>query len=296
MTTTTKVFVILVSLFALIFTPLAVQFAARSYNWRQLAEEATDQAETALANERNAVAVAASQVEFYEDQLRAERDKLTQAQAELADLQRQLDKVSQEKSALAASRDNYETSTQLLTKQMEVVSKRNEALNQAKEKALQHERELQTQNLQLADRVKELTAEVAVLNEQNTQRTEELASFREENKKLREQLQLGQAGGPVTSPTPGATAASPVSAAGPVSAEITNIRGPLATINAGSAAGVREGMVAVVTRNGDYICDLEITSNVTPNEAVGRVMFGDEGRRLRVGDQVQDATSWEARR
>jgi cell shape-determining protein MreC len=297
LTTTTKVFVILVCLFALIFTPLAIQFAARSYNWRQIAESARDQAESAYANERSAYGVAASEIEYYEDLLKTERESLAQVKADLAKVQRDLEKMTQAHNELAASRDNWETSARLLTAQLTVESERNKTLSDAKEKALAHERELQTQNLQLADRVKELTAEVAVFNQQNKDRVEELASFREENKKLRQQLNLGQAAGsPASTATPTAVAATPAAATGPVSGEVTNIKGPMATVNVGSASGVREGMVVVVTRGGDYICDLQVTANVTPNEAVGRIMYEEEGRRLRVGDKIQDATSFEARR
>ena len=49
MTTVTKIFVILVCLFAFIFTPMAIQFAARSYKWRDLAQQYQDSAETAHA-------------------------------------------------------------------------------------------------------------------------------------------------------------------------------------------------------------------------------------------------------
>ena len=46
MTPVTKIFVVLVCLFAFIFTPLAISFVARSDNWKQLAQSWADQAET----------------------------------------------------------------------------------------------------------------------------------------------------------------------------------------------------------------------------------------------------------
>jgi hypothetical protein len=295
LTTITKVFVILVCLFALIFTPLAIQFAARSHNWKATAESLRDQAETAYANERSAYAVAASEIEYYQDLLQAERASVEQANKRIGDLDQQLQKITQASNEYAASRDNWERSATLLTNQLTVESERNNKLTEAREEALRRERELRTQNLQLADRVKDLSAEVAILNQQNQQRVQELASFREENRKLRDSLKMGQGGQVVTTATPTALAAMPV-ASGPVSGEISNVNGPLATLNVGSASGVREGMVMVVTRSGNYICDLEVTSNVTPNEAVGRILYEEPGRRIRAGDRIQDATSFEARR
>jgi hypothetical protein len=295
-TTITKVFVILVSLFALIFTPLAIQFAARSHNWKATAESLRDQAETAYANERSAYAVAAAEIEYYRNLLQAERGSLLQAQRRTSEIEQQLQKATQTSNEYSASRDNWERSATLLTNQLAVESERNDKLTEAREEALGRERELRTQNLQLADRVKDLSAEVAVLDQQNRQRVQELASFREENRKLRESLKMGQGGQLVTSATPTALAAMPA-ASGPVAGEVVDVSGPLATLNVGSASGVREGAVMVVTRAGSgYVCDVEVTSNVTPNEAVARIMFQEPGRRIRVGDKVQDAMSFEARR
>ncbi|HOA72862.1 MAG TPA: hypothetical protein PL151_07875 [Phycisphaerae bacterium] len=295
MTTITKVFVILVCLFALIFTPLAIQFAARSYNWKATSESLRDKLETAYANERSAYAVAASEIEYYQDLLQAERNSLQEARKRISDLEQQLQNVTQERNQYAASRDNWERSATLLTNQLAVESERNDKLAQAREDALARERELRTQNLQLADRVKDLTAEVAILDQQNRQRVQELASFREENQKLRDALKMGQGGQLTGTATPTALAAMPV-AAGPVTGEVSDVSGPLATLNIGSASGLRQGMILVVTRGGNYICDLEVTSNIGPNEAVGRIMYEEPGRRIRVGDKVQDATSFETRR
>lgn len=296
MTTTTKVFVILVCLFALILTPLAVQFAAREVNWRAVALDARDQAETAYANERSAYGAAAAEASYYEDLLKAERENLASCQGRLAGLQRSLDDVTQKRNELDGSRESWARSATLLTAQMDVVSARNKELTDAKEKALARERELQTQNIQLTDRVKELSAEVAILDQQSKQRAEELASFREDNRKLRDQLKLGQAGQVTSTATPTAVGVTPAVAAGPVSGEVTEVKGTLVTLNVGSASSVREGMVMVVTRGNDYVCDLEVTGNVTANEAVGRIMYEEPGRRVRVNDKVQDSTSFEARR
>lgn len=295
MTTITKVFVILVCLFALIFTPLAIQFAARSHDWKSAAQSYYDLAETAQAHQRSALAVAAGEIAHHQDLLATERNSLANAQKRIGDLEQQLANITQERNQYAASRDNWERSATLLTNQLTVESERNNSLTQAREEALNQERLLRTQNLQLADRVKDLTAEVAILDQQNRQRVEELASFREENRKLRDSLKLGQGGQLVSTATPTALAAMPV-ASGPVTGEVVDVNGPLATLNVGSTSGLREGAVIVVTRSGNYICDLEVTSNISPNEAVGRIMYEEPGRRIRVGDKAQDATSFETRK
>ena len=295
MTTTTKVFVILVCLFALIFTPLAIQFAARTYNWRQLAEGYRDQAETADAQARSALAVGASEAAYYQDLLKAEHARTLAGEQRTAELQRAIDKLTQDRDELARSRDNWETSARLLTAEMTARSQHAQSLSEAKEKAQGRERELQAYNLQLNDRVEELSANLVVLNQQLNQRLQEITGYRDENRTMREQLKLGTSGGPVTAgPAPAARAAPPA-APSPITGEVTAVREGLVTVNVGSASGVREGLQLVVLRSNDYICDLQVTANVTPNEAVARVLM-DAGRQVRPGDQIVDAGSFEARR
>ncbi len=295
MTTTTKVFVILVCLFALIFTPLAIQFAARTYNWRQLAEGYRDQAETADAQARSALAVGASEAAYYQDLLKAEHARTLAGEQRTAELQRAIDKLTQDRDELARSRDNWETSARLLTAEMTARSQHAQSLSEAKEKAQGRERELQAYNLQLNDRVEELSANLVVLNQQLNQRLQEITGYRDENRTMREQLKLGTSGGPVTAgPAPAARAATPA-ATSPITGEVTAVREGLVTVNVGSASGVREGLQLVVLRSNDYICDLQVTANVTPNEAVARVLM-DAGRQVRPGDQIVDAGSFEARR
>jgi hypothetical protein len=72
------------------------------------------------------------------------------------------------------------------------------------------------------------------------------------------------------------------------------VQGNLATVDVGSSSGVREGMTMVVTRDGEYVCDLVITSEVSPNEAVGEVRR-EQGKRIRPDDTVMDEATFNAR-
>ena len=46
----------------------------------------------------------------------------------------------------------------------------------------------------------------------------------------------------------------------------------------------------------DYVCDLVITSEISPNEAVGEVVTGTEqSKRIRPGDLVQDEMTFNSR-
>ncbi|HSW44911.1 MAG TPA: hypothetical protein VLM89_05020, partial [Phycisphaerae bacterium] len=223
-----------------------------------------------------------------------QQDQYLDLQQQYTQLQRQMADLTLTSDQLARSRDDWETSARLLTAEMTVKTKHNQELTETKESALSRERDLQARNLQLADRVKELDAEVIVLAQQLRQKVEELAVMRQENLDFRRETGLGQAGTPLTAgPTPTAVAASPATAS-PIRGTVTRVEGSLATVDVGSASGIRPDMVVVVLRDGAYVCDLQITAQVTPTEAVGKVVV-ETDKRIRPGDKVEDAASFARR-
>ncbi|MBP7934016.1 MAG: hypothetical protein KA354_05135 [Phycisphaerae bacterium] len=291
MTTITKIFVILVCLFAFIFTPLAVSFAARSNNWRKLTEDYASALEVANAHERSALAIAASEIERYKAMWKKENDQYQALQSQYSQLVKEKGDLTLKHDDLARSRAAWETSAGLLAAEMAVKSKHNEELGKAKEDALARERELRVRNLELSDRVKELSAQQVVLTQQLNQKIQEITAYRDENKRLREGSILSAASPAAASPTP--TAQSTHAArTSPILGKVRAIRGTLATIDVGSSSGVQAGMRMVVLRNGDWVCDLEITSQVLPTEAVGEIRLQAENKQIREGDVVEDAESF----
>lgn len=294
MTTTTKIFVILVCVLTFIFTPLVIAYAAQKENWRQLANDYREELNIAYANERSIMAIAASETQRYKALLDQQRVQMADLRQQGVDLQDELAQVTRQRDQLALSEDDFAKSARLLTAQMAITTEHNEKLNTARERALAQERELRIRNLQLADAMKEANAKIVVLNQQLRQKVEELAFFRQENERLRAMTGVGMAEAPLTAaPTPAAEPVTPVTAA-PIRGTVTRVEGPLATIDVGSAAGIREGMRMVVLRDNAYVCDLEITDAVNPTEAVGRVLL-ERNRRIRPGDTVEDAASFAQR-
>jgi cell shape-determining protein MreC len=72
----------------------------------------------------------------------------------------------------------------------------------------------------------------------------------------------------------------------PVRGKILEISGNLVTISVGSADGVKEGMVFMITRGDQYVGDLKI-STVNPNQSAGRMVRTTLAPAQ--GDQVKDA-------
>jgi septal ring factor EnvC (AmiA/AmiB activator) len=298
LTTVTKIFVVLVCLFAFIFTPMAIQFAARTQDWQQMAIQNLDAAETAQANMRSALSVAASEETYYKSLLEEKENEILEMQRQKEQLNQQINNLVRERDQLSRSRDSLETATELLSGQLEVSREHNQELDQSREQALESERRLRAQNISLSNMVKKLNAQMDILQQKLREQREIAHNYRQENRQLRRQMQVGQAGEPMTTtPTPTAEAAQPTAEA-PISGTVTSVQGDLASIDVGSAAGVQPGMRMVILRgegpNARYVADLEITSDVTPNEAVGRIKLEGD-LKVRSGDQVQDVVSFNAR-
>lgn len=292
MTTITKIFVILVCLFAFIFTPLAVSFAARSNNWRKLSEEYSSELQLTYAHERSALAIAASEIERYKAMWKKENDQFQALQGQYGALNKEKADLTLKHDDLARSRAAWETSAGLLAAEMAVKSKHNEELSKAKEDALGRERELRVRNLELSDRVKELSAQQVVLTQQLNQKIQEITAYRDENKRLREGSVLNAASPVAASPTPTAQPTVAAPRTSPILGKVRAIRGTLATIDVGTSSGVQAGMRMVVLRDGDWVCDLEITSQVLPTESVGEIRLQAENKQIREGDIVEDAESF----
>lgn len=298
MTTTAKIFIILVCLFAFIFTPLAIQFAAQTSNWKQLAETWRDQSEADAAYARSVQSL------YTRDAVRAATQQ-QQDQARIAELARQIDQLNQQIAALTAERNNLlnknaelETANSLQAGTMAVLTKHHDEMTDTNKKLRERELVLQTRSAELLDQVKALTADKVVLTQQLNQRAQEVAVCREENEGLRKSQGLARRAEFVTggAPSPSARAEDVSSAPrAPIRGQVKQVQGNLATVDVGSSSGVREGMVMVVMRGNDYVGDLVITPEVQPTEAVGEVRGGEQGRRIRPGDVVVDETSFNAR-
>lgn len=296
MTPVTKIFVVLVCLFAFIFTPLTIGFVAQSYNWKALAEQYKERMETALAHERASLAAAASAVSHYQAQRESDRLEIQRLESRIAQLDQEKEQLTRDKEALSASRASWESSAQTLSAQLKVINTHNQALSDENARLTKSEQELQARNAALQDRVEELSANSVTLAQQLRQKIEELTAVRHENDELRQNLQLGKASEVLTS------AAEPsVRAGGPapkaeIRGSVTDVRANegLASIDVGSSAGVTEGMVMAVIRDSEYICDLIITDKIDPTQAVGKIA-AQGGKEIRPGDTVIDERSLMAR-
>ncbi len=293
MTTTTKIFVILVCLFAFIFTPMAIQFAGRSRDWRHLYLGLLDGAETAQANAQSMKAIAQAETQHYQAQRDRAQDQSRKLELSITGLQEERDGLIRGKAEIVRERDGLQTSTRRQSATVRILTQQNEGLIGAKERLTKSESELRTTNIGLVDRVDDLTVTIAIIREQLDKREQQMAAARQENQKLRQELGLGSSGEfEAVTPTPSVKGTTPV-AASPIRGQVTEVRGDLVTVNVGTRSGVLKDMVLVVLRNNNYIGDIHITSQIVDNEAVGQIALG--GQQVKRGDIVMDEPTFSGR-
>ena len=294
MTTTTKIFVILVCLFAFIFTPMAIQFAAFSNDWRTLAMDYRDKAELYAAAQRNAYATMVSQNALFKSQRDDAYNLLEKAQRQLADLEKERDGDVRKIAKLERSEHSLQAATERLSAEMAIINTLNQELLDGKDELTRSEQEMRSRSHQLSDRVKELSTEIVVLKQQLYQ-AQEVAEFHsKENEQLRKSRQLPPRGDLLTG---GLEAqAKPETPAGwvEIRGTVVEVDGNRATISVGSTSGLKPDMTMVVVRNSEYICDLVVTNEITPTEAVAMIQLTG-GKRIRRDDTIIDEHSFNSR-
>lgn len=304
MTTTTKIFVILVCLFAFIFTPMAIQFAGGMHDWRETALRYQELLETAEAQRQATMAVSKSQIMHYQSLRRQDRLEIQDLENQIQDLTKRLVAQEIQLARLARERDSCLASLERTTAQGAILANHNDNLIRNKDLLTKSEAELQTDNALLNERLNELMSTLLIMKQQLEKRDQEMAACRQENEQLRADRGLGTAtrSFPSVSPTESVEAVGPV-ARSPILGRVQEVRREqgrdLVRVDVGSSSGVAEGMTLVVIRgkerDGDYVGDLRITSEVLPTEAVGELtLTGPQGLSPKAGDIVMDVRTFES--
>jgi hypothetical protein len=296
LTTTTKIFIILVCLFAFLFTPMAIQFAARTNDWRRLATDYQDQAETDAAAAQSMRAQLAGEQAAMALEYRQFQAALADAIRLRNDLMQQIAALTSQRDQLALEAKGMQTANELQAGGVAVITKHNEELVKTNKDLAKSELELQTRNAELLTQLKDLNAQLVVLRQELAKQQQQLAQCRDENENFRRSQGIGRAGDrDVVGPPPPARAESPP-LTGRVTGRVKTVQGNLATIDVGSSSGLREGVKIVVLRGDSYVCDLVITSEISPNEAVGEVVVGTaQSRQIRPGDEIMDEVTFNSR-
>jgi hypothetical protein len=291
--TTTKIFIVLVCLFAFLFTPMTIQFVARTHNWRKLAETYQDIALSSQVHNRNVIALSFAEKEALNDELEKMRATQRKWEDDNTKLKQELAQLNSSYATLDLDKLNLDTRNSLLTATVKVKSDENQVLVDNNSKLRANNDDLMTKNIELNDRVKELSAELLIREQKLRMQEEENLAMRQENERLREGKPVApNAPGPV-GPAPAVEPAGPA-ATSPIRGQITDVQGNSAEVDIGAADGVKKGMVFVVMREGKYLGDLRIEV-VEPRTSVGTLELTGQGD-IKKSDSVRDKASMEALR
>lgn len=289
MSTFSKVFTVLLVVFSVAFTSMAVSVVSRTTNWKETAERYEQHARVADTNLRNLIAASAAELATARDSVKAHMERVSELErqvqtqtTQLASLRAEVAKTASEKSSVSAMNRG------LLAQLQAAESARGQY--QTQRDALERRGvDLERRSVDLNDRVNELTASVTVLREEKRQFEQQLHILQQENDRLSNASRQPGSGELFESPSglalEGIQARTPVSGS-PVRGKITEIDGQLVTISVGSADGVKKGMVFVIHRAEEYIGDLTVSA-VDPNQSAGRLKL-TAGTPI-LGDVVTDA-------
>jgi hypothetical protein len=285
----TKVFVVLLVLFSIAFTSMTVSTATQTTNWRETAKRYEEHARVADTNLRHLIAANAAELAKAADATNAHLKKITQLENELEAARQETEQAGAERDRFFHEKSSAEALNAGLLAQLQSAEAARAEYRKQRDELDMRAIDLQRRNIDLDDRVNELTAQIAVQMEQKRQYEQQINILRQENERLAQAARRVSGGLAMEEPSgaamTGVTALTPV-AAEAIRGKVVQVSGDLVTVSIGEADGVRRDMVFVIHRDGEYVGDLKI-SLVYPNESAGRLI------RARFtpgpGDSVTDA-------
>lgn len=284
MSTLTKICVVLLVVLVLIACPIFIQKAVFDPNWKAYGDSQRQRADLADSETRNYMLAAQNWQRHYEEAVR-QRDTTAQnfqttienARAEVGRLAREL---------AAAQARMTELTAQLATEQQTVASLQTQ--NVAVVAQLEDQRK---RNIQLADQLRRSQDQIKeylislenaqkqarFLKEQLQAKQAEIEEYLGKIKQLEEEVaRLRQSAGEAEVPV----AAAPT--AEKIEGEVLAVKLDLASLNVGSASGVKKGMVFILYRGQTFLAHLRVAdvgastcAGVIFNR-VGEVQKGDK--------------------
>lgn len=288
MSPVTKVLVVVLVVFCIAFSMVAISLTAQTSDWKSLAEEFQQAAQIADASQRSLLASHAAELASARDSMNDLLGRLGKAEQDLQSSQEDVARQGNEIAQLTTDNRRADALAQRLTNELGIAQNGRNVVEEQRRQLETRNIDLETRNIALNDRVNELTTQVTILDQQRRQQEQQISILRSENDKLAMQSGVPGAGPDVTSSTiSGVSPITPVPAPR-ITGHVHAIEGEYVTLSVGSADQVAKGMVFVVSRDNDiYVGDVEIT-DVEPNLAAGRLIRNAQGRTPQPGDTVRD--------
>jgi hypothetical protein len=290
----TKVFVVLLTVFSIALSMLVVAAFAEQQKWKEAADgfRASQAAAQAKADAitKSAEINQSRALDRHQEDVRAMnalKDDVAAKEAKITELERAKAEAENKLTIALGQVTSSGDQNKLLVA----------ALNREKEfgsKLALRNSDLERRNIDMNDRVKELTVNVSMATSQIRALQQQIASM-ETTGGTGPVTQIPGGPGLVEAGTPSAAAPSIPSSAAPIRGEITSVKGNLASISVGNADGVSPGMVFLIYRKSNdggapqYLGSLRV-NRVEANESAGQLeqTVGD----IKQGDSVRDEMSF----
>lgn len=291
MNTLTKVFVVLLLIFSITFTVMAIQFSLNVPDWKAQAEGYKILAQQVDTQNRHLFAAKAAQLAQAADDRRTWKQQREQQRQEFSDVVAEL---NDHKARLAKAEA-------LVSAQLATNTKLSAELGIAQtsaKKAREHRQTLEDRNIYLEQARLDLTqslnekfAMITVLDQQGRQQEQAVNLCMEQLEKVsgRSGRQLeSDLGYAMVLPPADKVRAQASARVAAIRGHIAEVSGELASISVGSNDGVRVGMTFIVLNDSGYLGDL-IISDVEPDSSAGELKFVTG--RISTGDRVVDEMS-----
>jgi hypothetical protein len=274
----TKIFIVSLVVLILIACPIFIRQATVAPSWRSAYQTCLANAEAAKQNAQ-LMALGAQQLGQQYAQLQQEyaRDAASR-QIQLDEQAGQLVLVRQENARLSGELQALTVELGRLRADYETNTKRTELLAQQRQEAFAQLETLNEESRRLSDQFQQLQLEAERQREIGRMLNEQLV---EREERIRQLEQMIAGGG-------GAVPAAPSAAAAPAEAPsitgtVTGIKDNLASVNIGSAKGIKAGMQLVVYRGPEFVAHLRV-QDVRVDESAG--LIADQRLEVQQGDKV----------
>ena len=286
MSTLTKVFIVILAVFGMFHSAMSIAIVSRMNNWKETAVTYEQNARVAETNLRNLMAGYAAESATAQDRVQSLLAANGELRQDLVALGRDKSAVESALMEAKAAKSNSEAVARSLATVLKTEQGTSAEYRSQRNKLEGRTLDLERRNIDLNSRVNELTARLAVSNEQKRQFEQQINIL----KTQQEAVAMGR-GAALESPTgaalAGVDAETPV-ARSAIRGKVVETDGNLLSVSVGSADGVKENMMFVVYRGDIYVGDLRIRT-VRPNEAAGELIHPVSP--ARPGDQIADVAT-----
>jgi len=288
LSTLTKICVVVLVLLTLFASVVFIRKAGVDTNWRAYAEKQRHRANIQESYARAQMVVARHWQQLYEEAVRDAKKERDRFDTTLANRDSELARLARSEAELQGQL----TESQDLNKALESTLKAQVEYNKGLVEQLDKQRK---DNIQLADqlrrsrdKIKEylididnLKKQAEFLQEQLTAKEGEITDLQNKLQRLESEVARLRAGAGGAVPAAAVEAATPVGEK--ISAVVLAVQGDLASLNVGSASGVKKGMVFTLYRDDKFVAHLRV-AEVGPATCAG-VLY-DRTDAVRQGDKA----------